>query len=51
MDEDEVVSLIKSNSWLIVVITNKNKLILINFSATVLYSELIYQTVTDVEIT
>lgn len=51
MDGEEVVNLIKSNSWLIVVITDKNRLILINFSATVLYSEVIHQTITDLEIT
>jgi type IV secretory pathway VirB9-like protein len=39
LDEHEHIKLLKNNSWTIVIITNKNKLIVANFSPTVIFSE------------
>lgn len=41
----------KSNSWLIVLLTTRNRIILVNYSATVLFSQQLYQAITDVELT
>jgi hypothetical protein len=51
LDNDESIEVVKSNSWLIVIITSRNRLLLVNFSSTVLYSEELNHSVTDVEIT
>ena len=38
LDDEEIITKVKSNSWLIVLITSKNRILLLNFSASVLYS-------------
>ena len=51
LDEEEVIVKVKSNSWLIVLITSHNRLLLLNFSTSVLFSEELNSSITDVEIT
>ncbi len=51
LDHDEFIETVKSNSWLIVIVTSRNRLLLVNFSSTVLYSEELNHVVTDLEVT
>jgi hypothetical protein len=51
LDEHESIKAARSNSWLIVMLTNKSKIIITNFSSVVLYSEEISEAITDFTVT
>jgi hypothetical protein len=50
LDAGETVRLARSNSWLIVLLTTKNRLVITNFSCAVLYSEEVGETVADLAV-
>jgi hypothetical protein len=44
------VRLARSNSWLIVLLTTRNRIIITNFTCTILYSEELGEVITDLAV-
>lgn len=51
VEQNEKVRLIKATSWLIMLVTDSNRLLVVNWAATILYIEQINEPVSDIAIT